>query len=503
MTSSRTRSCLLAIAGLVLVGCGSNAPATPEPTGSADLAALTLRIGTDDEPGVPAANAIEEFARQVDERSGGHIVIEPVWHAAGEDPDDWDQAVARMVVAGELDLGLIPSRAWDTEGVNSLRALNAPFLVTSKAVVDEIVTGDVSEELLGGLDEIGIVGLALLPEGFRHVFWWEQPLLTPDDFAGVSIRAPRSDTTYALLEALGAKPDDLVVGGFDAGVADGSVAGAESSFALATGLPGSWTTTAGNVTLFPKINSLVVNASALAALSPEQREIIAAAAEATRDWAVASSTDDAAGAETFCTAGGTVVEADQAQVESLVVASRPVYEELERDETTKRLISEIRTLAEDAPPPARVAPCQPDRADGAGAETPFAPVGDEPVTMAVNTQILTGLSDSPVLEASGPLASCTNVLDDGASVSHPDPDTDVFRGDKRVVCDGGEVVIEYEATMSRAAVGHTTGTWLIVSSTLSGVTGGNGQLVGDGDACETLAGSEGCILDMFTGTVAG
>ena len=81
--------------------------------------------------------------------------------------------------------------------MNSLRALNAPFLVTSEAVVDEIVTGDVSDELLAGLDEIGITGLALLPEGFRHVFWWDRPLLSPDDFAGASIRAPRSDTTYA------------------------------------------------------------------------------------------------------------------------------------------------------------------------------------------------------------------------------------------------------------------------------------------------------------------
>ena len=123
--------------------------------------------------------------------------------------------------------------------------------------------------------------------------------------------------------------------------------------------------------------------------------------------------------------------------------------------------------------------------------------------MVVNTQILTGLSDSPVLEATGPLAGCTNALDDGASVSHPDPDTDVFRGDKRVVCDGGEVVIEYDVTMSRAAFGHTTGTWVIISSTLSGVTGGSGQLVGNGDTCELLAGSEGCILDTYTGTVAG
>ena len=94
-------------------------------------------------------------------------------------------------------------------------------------------------------------------------------------------------------------------------MADGSVAGAESSFALATGLPGSWTTTAGNVTLFPKINSLVANADALADLTPEQRAVITAAAEATRDWAVATTADEAAAAEAFCAAGGTVVLADR------------------------------------------------------------------------------------------------------------------------------------------------------------------------------------------------
>ena len=32
-------------------------------------------------------------------------------------------------MTGELEMGLIPARAWDTEGVTSLRALHAPFLV--------------------------------------------------------------------------------------------------------------------------------------------------------------------------------------------------------------------------------------------------------------------------------------------------------------------------------------------------------------------------------------
>src|SRR5262245_29187544 len=77
---------------------------------------VTLRVGTDDVPGRPAADQIQEFARAVAERGDGSIVVEPAWHAAG-DTANWDQHVARLVTSGELEMGLIPSRAWDTEGV--------------------------------------------------------------------------------------------------------------------------------------------------------------------------------------------------------------------------------------------------------------------------------------------------------------------------------------------------------------------------------------------------
>ena len=57
--------------------------------------------------------------------SDGQLLIEPIWHAGGDPfPANADQVVARMVVNGQLDMGIIPARAWDTEGVTSLRALN-------------------------------------------------------------------------------------------------------------------------------------------------------------------------------------------------------------------------------------------------------------------------------------------------------------------------------------------------------------------------------------------
>src|SRR5215217_484677 len=105
-----------------------------------ETAPVTLRIGTNDDPGKPGAAQIEEFSRQVQELSKGQVRIEPVWRAAG-DADDWDQVVARRVVRGDLDMGMIPARAWDTEGVTSLRALHAPFLVTSDDLAGQIVKG--------------------------------------------------------------------------------------------------------------------------------------------------------------------------------------------------------------------------------------------------------------------------------------------------------------------------------------------------------------------------
>jgi hypothetical protein len=49
----------------------------------------------------------------------------------------------------------------------------------------------------------------------------------------------------------------------------------------------------------------------------------------------------------------------------------------------------------------------------------------------------------------------------------------------------------------------TAGTWRIVESTLAGVSHANGQLTGDSEGCEILSGSDACVLETFTGTVAG
>lgn len=348
---------ILLVAAAIVGGCGGDDQSTkaggPSPP-------LSLRIGTDDYPGRVSAASIEEFARRVETLSDGQLLIEPVWHAGGDpSPDDADQVVARMVIAGKLDMGVIPARAWDTEGVTSLRALNAPFLVTSDELVDEIVVGELAGEMLAGLDEIGITGLALLPESLRHVFAWGDPLVSAEDFDGTMIRVPNSDTVYRFFETLGATPADLDGDTLDDAISSGSMAGAESDFGLAGDLAGPRTTAAGNITLFPKVNTLVVNASTFYDLTDDQQATLRAAAAATLDWTLTNRSDDVTRACAFCDAGGTVTTAGDAEVAALEQAAQPVYVELEQDATTALLIERIREMKRQLPAPDSPPPCAP------------------------------------------------------------------------------------------------------------------------------------------------
>jgi TRAP-type C4-dicarboxylate transport system substrate-binding protein len=345
-TMKVTTIAILAVA-LAAAGCGGGDEGGAAKT--AEIKPVTLRIGTDDEPGRPAADQIEELARRAAKLSNGAIRIEPVWHAAGDGPD-WDQRVARMVTNGELDMGLIPSRSWDTEGVTSLRALNAPFLITSDELLDQVVSSDVAGDLMAGLGKAGVHGLALFPEGLRHPFGLEKPLMGPDDYDGEAIRTPTSETTAAMFGALGASVND--------DEADPRQhAAMESSYFLEPG-----GTATGNVTFYPKVNSLVIADAAYGRLDDAQRKVLAEAAAQTRDWAIEESPTDAEAAEAFCATGQSVVLASDGQLAALEQAAAPVTAELESDEQTASIIESIRALKQDAAAPAAAACGRPARA---------------------------------------------------------------------------------------------------------------------------------------------
>ncbi|HKG49296.1 MAG TPA: TRAP transporter substrate-binding protein DctP [Actinomycetales bacterium] len=339
-------------------GGGTDKAADTDKAGGA--ATMTLRLGTADPAGRPGSLQVEEFARQIGQRSGGRMRIEPVWSAAegGRESQGWDQRVARQVVEGRLDLASIPTRAWDTEGVTSLRALQAPFLVTSPDLVRRTISGDLGRTMLGGLQKVDVVGLSLWFEGLRHPFSFGPPLRTPRDYSGAAIRVPASQVSTSLFGALGATVDDWNGSDFEEQVRGGGVDGAETSFPLAKTLPATSTAT-GNVTLYPKVNSLVAGRRVFSKLTKAQRKTLTDAAAATAAWSFSAAPDDAAAAEEFCREGGRVVTASAADLAALERSVRPVYQQLSADPQTRHLIEAIRRLKGQTPTSSasRVRPC--------------------------------------------------------------------------------------------------------------------------------------------------
>jgi hypothetical protein len=123
----------------------------------------------------------------------------------GRDGADWDQRVARMVVSGDLDLGNILARAWDTEDVKSLRALTAPILTTTDELVAEVVNRDLANNLIrtrGHRDS----GSRIAARRSPSPLWIEEPLLVPTITWGRTIRTPYVGNDCSRVRRAGGPP---------------------------------------------------------------------------------------------------------------------------------------------------------------------------------------------------------------------------------------------------------------------------------------------------------
>ena len=181
----------------VLVATGCSAGEVDKGGGAGGV--LTLGLASPEVPGRPGSRDVEYFVEQVESAADGRLRVDVEWGVGGGDAS-WDQTTARQVIDGTSDLGFIPARAWDSLGVVTLQALQAPFLVTSDDALDAVVSDPVADEMLSGLEEHGADRAGLDPRGLRHPAGFGEPLLEAADFAGVGIRTPLSELSWETLD---------------------------------------------------------------------------------------------------------------------------------------------------------------------------------------------------------------------------------------------------------------------------------------------------------------
>lgn len=342
MHHGRALAALTAAALLCLPGCSSNetnqppaSPASPaSPAGTS--VSVTLGIATYDAREVSGGRLVDHFVQAVHELDPT-ITVDPRYEAAID-----EEATIGLVQAGDADLVLVASRAWDLVGVTSLRAINAPFLIDSTKLLDQLVAADEATTMMKGLSTAKMTGLAMLPEALRHPFGTEASPLGLEDYDRKTLRSPHSKTTWDVLSSFGAKPM----------FGDDGYTIAESQFEQAPAHHGT-----GNVTFYAKADVIAISDAATKKLSATQQDALRRAAEATRDWAIGAFDDDAAAAANYCKQGGQIVAASSAQVAALKDAAAPVLAAMKEDPATAATITAIEKRKSGITAPAPVTGC--------------------------------------------------------------------------------------------------------------------------------------------------
>ena len=216
---------------------------------------VVLRLADSNNSDQPDTGALEYFAAQVAKRSGGTLRIRITYLAAGSATPHVEERTIAAVRAGRFDLGWIGARAWDEVGVKSFRALQAPFLITSKRLLDRVVTSPLAGEMLDSLETQNVVGVALVPDYLRHPVGMGRPLVSPADFVGARVRIQPSRVSAAVMKALGAIPVTISNAQIGYAIDQKRVDGQE--VAMLSNPGGS--VLAGNVVLFAKAMTLFAN----------------------------------------------------------------------------------------------------------------------------------------------------------------------------------------------------------------------------------------------------
>jgi TRAP-type C4-dicarboxylate transport system substrate-binding protein len=338
------------VALLSPLGCSGNGQGGFADKAGGATAPVVLRLAVAAEPDAAGSGDLRYFVQQVARTSRGRLRVSVVYGVGGATTAFPEQRVARLVRGGAFDLAWIPSRAWDELGVRSLRALQTPFLITSYALLDRVVLGSLEPEMLRGLRSVGVVGLALVPGELRHPAGLTRPLARQADFAGARIHVPPSQTTDALVRALGGRPIHLSESTSYAAYKAGRVDGKEFGY-VNESVP----VVTANVTLFPTVLTLFGNAKAFARLDRGRRAALLAAAARTREHAARQARSEETLLRAFCAGGGRAATATPAERQALERSARPVLEWLERDPETDSLIRRIRALKQSLASPPSVA----------------------------------------------------------------------------------------------------------------------------------------------------
>lgn len=325
----------------VSVQAASTTSETPKASGAPAEPTVISVGGHDMGPG-----EIDEFVDEVDRLSNGSLKLslQPDLHGADI---DYQEKYIKDVQAGKYDMILVPARAWHLIGDNGFDPFLAPFLIESFGAEEAVLQSGMDRSALDGLAPFGVVGIGLTPGVLRHPVGIMKPVLTLAGVAGTTFGVYPSPIAEQAVTAMGAVPKRIPpsfpASGLDVGEQD--LAGAAeivwdvNSTAITT-----------NLTLWPRMQTLVMNPASYGKLTPDEQDALRrAVVESNPAKMNALRAAEGKAVAALCDFPYQLVEASETDRAAFINSVRPVIDAIESDPASASEIAAIRDIAAKAP----------------------------------------------------------------------------------------------------------------------------------------------------------
>lgn len=167
---------------------------------------MTLNLGFVGGTNAPEAIAMGQFADEIKTKTDGRIEV----RIQGGGALGGDREVIEGVQLGTVDMTVV-STSIVVNFDPDFAILDIPFLFRDFDHAQAVLDGPIGQELLDGLPEKGLVGLAFGGMGFRELTNNAVAVKTPADVKGLKIRTQQNEMHIAVWRELGALPTPMAI----------------------------------------------------------------------------------------------------------------------------------------------------------------------------------------------------------------------------------------------------------------------------------------------------
>ena len=199
---------MMAVLVFSLAACGGGGDSGSADSGDGEGFAggqtFTIKIGHSDTTTNLINVSLENFAKYVEEQSGGAVKVDI--YAAEQLGSNSE--MAEMIEMGSLDAMMMP-QGQEATLAPKINTLGLPFLFSDYESVYKVLDSEIGDELVADLADHNMIQLAYWENGLRQTTNSKKPINTAADFKGLKIRTPEDAMTIAIFTALGASPSPL------------------------------------------------------------------------------------------------------------------------------------------------------------------------------------------------------------------------------------------------------------------------------------------------------